>query len=170
MMHEGETSSLSFEKVYETLYPVLFRVAYRIAGSQEKAEDLCHEAFIKYYERNQAFPDLDQTKYWLIRVVKNLTLNYEKKKSRERKAYQRFKKSRPQFSEPADVEIIREEEKSKVQKTLQQLPYNLRTALVLKEYSELSYREIGKILGISEGNVKIRIFRARKKILELLKD
>ena len=170
MLHDGETSSLSFEKVYETLYPVLFRVAYRITGSQEKAEDLCHEAFIKYYERKQTFPDLDQTKYWLIRVVKNQTLNYEKKKSRERKAYQRFKKSRPQFSEPADVEIIREEEKSKVQKTLQQLPHNLRTALVLKEYSELSYREIGKILGISEGNVKIRIFRARKKILELFKE
>jgi RNA polymerase sigma-70 factor (ECF subfamily) len=40
--------------------------------------------------------------------------------------------------------------------------------LVLKEYSEMNYKEIGKVLGISEGNVKVRVFRARERLAALL--
>ena len=70
-----------FDKVYEALYPILFRISYRITGGRTKAEDLCHEAFIKYLQREEPFPDLEQTKYWLIRVLKNISLNYEKKRA-----------------------------------------------------------------------------------------
>ena len=45
----------------------------------------------------------------------------------------------------------------------------MRTVLVLKEYGQLNYKEIGSILGITEGNVKVRVFRARERLLELLK-
>jgi RNA polymerase sigma-70 factor (ECF subfamily) len=38
----------------------------------------------------------------------------------------------------------------------------------LKEYSEMNYKEIGKVLGISEGNVKVRVFRARERLAVLL--
>jgi RNA polymerase sigma-70 factor (ECF subfamily) len=40
--------------------------------------------------------------------------------------------------------------------------------LTLKEYAELNYREIGRVLGISEGNVKVRVFRARERLALLL--
>ena len=45
----------------------------------------------------------------------------------------------------------------------------MRIVLTLKEYSGLNYKEIGKILNISEGNVKIRVFRARQQLGEYLK-
>ncbi|MBE3130964.1 MAG: RNA polymerase subunit sigma-24, partial [Acidobacteria bacterium] len=48
------------------------------------------------------------------------------------------------------------------------LPYNLRAPLVFREYGELSYREIGAILGISENNVKVRVFRARERLHKTL--
>ena len=48
------------------------------------------------------------------------------------------------------------------------MPENLRLVVVLKEYGELDYKSIGKVLGISEGNVKIRVHRARKKLEETL--
>ncbi len=51
---------------------------------------------------------------------------------------------------------------------LAELPLNLRMPLVLKEYEGLTYREIGKILNISEGNVKVRVFRGREKLAQLL--
>jgi RNA polymerase sigma-70 factor (ECF subfamily) len=78
-----------FRKLYNTAFPILFRVAYRIAGSKEAAEDLCQEAFFRLYEKNMVFPNPEEAKYWLIRVVKNAALNYAKRKDRERKAYQR---------------------------------------------------------------------------------
>jgi RNA polymerase sigma-70 factor (ECF subfamily) len=41
--------------------------------------------------------------------------------------------------------------------------------LILREYGELNYRKIGQVLGISEGNVKVRVFRARERLAALLK-
>lgn len=168
MLHEGRPQSLSFEKVYEALYPVLFRVAYRISGSASRAEDLCHEAFIKYIERSALLPDLDQTRYWLIRVLRNLSLNEEKKRVREHRAYQRYEKSSEPHARPSDEDLLEEETRSAVQEAIDRLPHRLRMVLVLKEYGQMSYREIGKVLGISEGNVKVRAFRAREKLGELL--
>ncbi len=157
-----------FKKVYETLYPVIFRVAYRVTGDRALAEDLSHEAFIKYYERRNPLPDLKQTKYWLIRVVKNIALNYEKKKLREKKAYDKLQFKYPHFTQSGEAEFIKEETKSFVQKALNKLPYNLRIVLVLKEYAGLNYKEIGSILGIREGNVKIRVFRARERLGKII--
>ena len=157
-----------FEKVYESLYPVLFRIAYRITGSSTKAEDLCHEAFIKYLQREEPLPDLDQTKYWLIRVLKNISLNYEKKRSREKRAYGRLQKITPQYSTASEQEFLEEQTRSIVQEALNKLPAKMRMVLVLKEYGALSYKEIANIMGISEGNVKVRAFRARERLAQLL--
>ena len=55
-----------------------------------------------------------------------------------------------------------------VQNALEQLPDKLRIALQLREYTELNYKEIGRILGISEGNVKVRIFRAREYLANVI--
>lgn len=157
-----------FDKVYESLYPILFRIAYRITGSRTKAEDLCHEAFIKYLQREEPLPDLEQTKYWLIRVLKNVSLNYEKKRAREKRAYGRLQKFSPQYSKTTEQEFIKDQTRSIVQEALNKLPAKLRMVLVLKEYGALSYKEIANIIGISEGNVKVRAFRARERLAQLL--
>jgi RNA polymerase sigma-70 factor (ECF subfamily) len=115
-------------------------------------------------ERSNALPDLDQSKFWLIRVVKNLSLNHEKKRTRERAAYSRLTHLSAGTSESGESLLIREEVRSGVQTALNSLPYNLRVPLVLREYAELSDREIGAVLGISENNVKVRVFRARERL------
>jgi RNA polymerase sigma-70 factor (ECF subfamily) len=60
------------------------------------------------------------------------------------------------------------ETRGEVQRALELLPMNLRMVLLLKEYGELNYKEIGRNLGISEGNVKVRVFRARERLAGLL--
>ena len=158
-----------FQRVYQHVYPIIFRVVYRITGREDVAEDLCQEAFIKYYERVDSFPDTDQAKYWLIRVAKNLALNSAKRSGRERRAYERvLHEPRPRPLSGED-QLLREESEQEVQRALQRLPEKMRTVLVLKEYGQLNYKEIGSILGITEGNVKVRVFRARERLLELLK-
>ena len=160
----------SFDTVYKSLFPMIYRIAYRIVGDQGIAEDVSQEAFIKYYERNDPLPDIDQTKYWLIRVVKNISFNHEKKKTRERKMFTRLKEETPKFSESSEKEVLKEEAKNIVKEALMEIPYNLRVVLVLKEYGKMSYKEIGAALGISEGNVKVRVFRGREKLAKLLKE
>ena len=163
-----EFSLGEFRKLYETVFPILFRVAYRIAGSEEAAEDLCQEAFFRLHEKNMAFPNPDEAKYWLIRVVKNAALNYAKRKQRERKAYQKAFKEDTRVVETGEHFVLKKESRAEVREALERLPVNLRIVLVLKEYGELNYKEIGRTLGISEGNVKVRVFRARERLAGLL--
>ncbi|MBN1410287.1 MAG: RNA polymerase sigma factor [Spirochaetales bacterium] len=159
-----------FDEIYKALNNVIFKVAFRIVGDQDAAMDLCHEAFIKYFERIDPLPDLDQTKYWLIRVVKNLSFNFEKKRLREIKGINKLKENTQPFTASHEEQVIKQEIKSDVQEALLKLPYNLRVVLVLKEYGKMSYKEIGESVGISEGNVKVRVFRAREKLAQLLKE
>lgn len=164
-MEGGEES---FRRLYERVFPVLFRVAYRIARSEEAAEDLCQEAFFRLHEKQMVFPNPEEAKYWLIRVVKNAALNYAKRKDRERKAYQRAFREDVRVEESGEGVLVREESRKTIKEALDQLPDNLRIVLILKEYGELNYKEIGRALGISEGAVKVRVFRARERLAGLL--
>jgi RNA polymerase sigma factor (sigma-70 family) len=159
---------LSFDVVYETLFPVIYHVSLRVTGNREVAEDLCHEAFIKLMERSNVLPDLEQSKYWLIRVVKNLSLNNEKRRTRERVALSKLSRISASSTDSSEKVVMREETRTDVQSALNALPYNLRAPLVFREYGNLSYKEIGSILGISESNVKVRIFRARERLEKTL--
>jgi RNA polymerase sigma-70 factor (ECF subfamily) len=164
----GRISLMEFRGIYDSAFPVLFRVAYRIANSEEAAEDLCQDAFFRLYEKNMVFPNPEEAKYWLIRVVKNAALNYAKRKERERKAYQRAFREDVRQEETGEGKLLKQETKAEIQEALGKLPENLRMVLILKEYAEMNYREIGRILGISEGNVKVRVFRARERLAALL--
>jgi len=161
-------SQLEFKLLYDSIFPVLFRVAYRIAGSKEAAEDLCQDSFFRLYEKNIVFPNPDEAKYWLIRVVKNASLNYAKRKERERKAYQKAFREEVKREESGESTLVRKETSQEVEAALKKLPENLRIVLILKEYAEMNYKEIGRVLGISEGNVKVRVFRARERLAALL--
>jgi len=161
-------SQHEFKCLYDSIFPVLFRVAYRISNSKEAAEDLCQDCFFRLYEKNIVFPNPDEAKYWLIRVVKNASLNYAKRKERERKAYQRAFREEVKREESGESALVRKETSHEVEAALEKLPENLRIVLILKEYAEMNYKEIGRVLGISEGNVKVRVFRARERLAAFL--
>ncbi len=160
----------TFKLVFDHVYPIIYRITHRITGREDVAEELCQEAFIRYYERVETFPDRDQAKYWLIRVAKNLALNSAKRSGRERTAYERALHEPAVPSRSGEDLVIREEAAHQVQRALEQLPPKLKAVLVLKEYGELNYKEIGSILGITEGNVKVRVFRARERLQAILKE
>jgi len=164
----GDMPLNDFNKLYDAVFPILFRVAWKIAGSKEAAEDLCQDAFSRLFEKKINFPNLDEAKFWLIRVVKNAALNYAKRKQRELKVYERAFREDYREVQSGENELVRKEAKEELNAALEKLPMNLREVLVLKEYTEFNYKEIGRILGISENNVKVRVFRARERLQSIL--
>jgi RNA polymerase sigma factor (sigma-70 family) len=161
----GVPDEKGLRRLYDSVAPLLLRIAWRITGSSEAAEDIVHDAFVRLVERKLPFPSLDDAKYWLIRVAKNFALNYAKRKGREAKAYERWWRGERESTGTAEDEVVRDEDSASLRKALDSLPDNLKYVLVLKEYGGLSYKEIGRVLGISEGNVKVRAFRAREALL-----
>ena len=164
---------------------MLLRIAFRITNSSEAAEDVVHDAFGKLVEKKMVFPTRNDAKYWLIRVVKNAAINYAKRKGRETRAYEKWWRSEASPVEDAEAgsfsiketgaeagiqqsvedDVLRKEAAEEIKKLLDTLPEKLKMVLILKEYGGMNYREIGKTLGISEGNVKVRAFRAREALL-----
>ena len=156
--------------LYDATFPLLFRIACRITNSEEAAQDVVQDSFARLVEKRIPFPSQDDAKYWLIRVVKNNSLNWAKRKGREARAYERFFREAGDESVSAEEETIRRVTADEVREKLEKLPENLRMVLVLKEYGLLNYKEIGRVMGISEGNVKVRVFRAREALLSLFKE
>ncbi len=157
-----------FRRLYNETMILLFKISWRIVNDEDAAEDLVHDSYIKATEKKLIFPSLDDAKYWLIRVVKNASLNYAKRKTREKKAYQKalYEDRRQQTS--GETDLLRKETQSITTEALKKLPKSLREVLILREYGDLNYKEIGKVLGITEGNVKIRMFRAREQLQKLI--
>ena len=159
-----------FEYIYERNFSLLMRVLVRMTANAAAAEDICQEAFVKFHRRTEGFNSPEEAKFWLIRVAKNLALNHEKRKQRESKAYRKFSHEPPRRQESGEEAYITKETSRQVEEALGLLPPKLREALVLKEYGDLPYKEIAAILKISEGNVKVRVFRARERLAAFFND
>ena len=169
-MEVKSTNRDDFRKVYDANYTLLMQVVMHIVYNQEIAEDLVQEAFERFYVNNISFPTMDEAKYWLLRVSKNLALNHIRRNKREIQLVEKVKKlpgETVNFFDSSKA-VIEEEERRNVREAVNSLPENLRSVIQLKEYSGLDYKAIGKVLGISETNVKVRVHRARKKLEEIL--
>ena len=160
----------AFKALYDETFTMLWRVARRITNSDEAAEDVVHDSYIKAVERWGIFPTKDDVKYWLIRVVKNNALNWIKRKGREQKVYQRYLKELDGASESPEDVTLKGEASVEMRRYLDRLPEKYRMVLVLKEYGLLNYKEIGRVLGIAEGNVKVRVFRAREALAAMMRE
>lgn len=158
-----------FEHIYHSFFSQLMRVAYQVTFDMEASEDLCQEAFIRLYHRLDQFPTCQDAQYWLIRVVKNLSINFYTKRKNEQKAVEKIKKAPSKKIKTGEELLLEKEMSVAVREALEKLPPKLKEVLILKEYSDMSYKEIAKAVNISVGNVKIRAFRARALLCELLK-
>ena len=125
-------------------------------------------SFIKANEKAMVFPSINDAVFWLIRVVKNASLNYAKRKVREANAYHKALYEGRQQMESGETELLKKEAKKIALEALNKLPDNLKEVLILKEYADMNYKEIGRQLGITEGNVKVRVFRAKAQLLKLI--
>ena len=170
-MEIKSTDRDDFRLVYDANYHLLVQVIMHIVYNLEVAEDLTQEAFERFYVKNMTFPSEDDAKYWLIRVAKNLALNHVRRSKREGAMVDKVKAAavtKPSAGHDGERLLMEGETVKEVRAAIKALPENLRMVIILKEYGHLDYKAIGRVLGISEGNVKIRVHRARKKLEESL--
>ena len=165
---DDKTKQELFERLYKEEYLMLVRLSYRITRSQEAAEDVCQDAFIKLYEHLDTLPGYDDAKFWTIKVVKNGSFNYVEHEKVRNRAFDKIKKEPTYTEDTGEKQLLKKETEEKLRKALEQLPDNLREPLSLRIYGGLDYKKIAATLNISESNVKIRIFRAREALGKLL--
>ena len=160
---EGE--SLAQEAIVTQFSPMVFRMISRFFRTREDVEDLAQDVFLKFFARiDQVKPD-DNFPGWLARVTIN-TCYDELRKSRRRKSA--METYGPQGGAEPSVLPREIDSFGKVRIAIQTLDPKLRIPLVLKEVEEMSIEEISNTMGITQTNVKVRLFRARKKLAGIL--
>src|SRR5437667_5502472 len=153
------------EAVVEQFSPMVFRLISRFFRSREDVEDLAQDVFLKVFARiDQVRPD-ENFPGWLARVTVN-TCYDELRKSRRRKVA--METYGPEIAIEPSVLPPEPDSFGKTRLALQRLDPKLRIPLLLKELEEMSIEEIARTMGLTETNVKVRLFRARKKLASML--
>jgi RNA polymerase sigma-70 factor (ECF subfamily) len=138
-------------------------------GGRERAQDIAQDSFLQLYRTGLgSFPE-GEARFWLYRVARNCALNeLSKGQTRQRlfeKVLDAFRASRARVLNP-EQELEVTERQEILLEILRTLPEQQRSALLLREQEEMSYREIADVLSISESKVKVDIFRARNAMRE----
>jgi RNA polymerase sigma-70 factor (ECF subfamily) len=156
----------------------VLNLIYRFIGDRTQAKDLAQEVFIRVWQAAKTYKPEAKFTTWLYRITANLCFN-ELKSARRRRWFQFHHSDEDSegsieetFSDgsPTAEDLLLEKERSRqISDVLQSLPENQRMALVLKRYDNLSYAEIGQIIGCSVSAVESLLVRAKRTLQEKLK-
>jgi RNA polymerase sigma-70 factor (ECF subfamily) len=147
-----------------------YNLAFRICGNREEAEEIAQDAFIKAYRSLRNFRNKSSFSTWLFRIVYNTSISLVRSRKKGVLAIEEFPADAVDF-----IGINRNEEEaaedyrnSLINFALQKIPEDDRGLITLYYYDDLDTEEISKITGISKSGIKVRLFRARKKMADII--
>jgi len=159
----------------------LFGAAYRLTRNARDAEDLVQDSLLRAYRFWDSFEQDSNCKAWLLRIVTNTFINEYQRKKRSREvldaatAEQDATDGVLMHAEASDRQspertLVERSVSDDVQRALESLPEDFRTAVVLCDVQGLSYKEIADIMQTPVGTVMSRLFRGRKLLAAALRE
>ena len=156
--------NISFRNDVLPLKDVLYRLALRITLSHEEAEDIVQDTLIKVWNRRDEWQTLESIEAYSMTICRNLALDAIKKKDNNNESIeQRIAETSYQTSDPHEL-MISKDRIEMVKQLVNKLPEKQRSCLQLRDFEGKTYKEIAEILAITEEQVKVNIFRARRSI------
>jgi RNA polymerase sigma-70 factor (ECF subfamily) len=156
------SDALSLEDIYHRYNGPVRQYLYRLCGSQDQAEELAQETFIRACSGLLTFRGDCSVATWLFRIARNAYLNSLRRPSSTRLDTDELLAipDRAPYGDPVR-QYASSEERSQIAIALAELPEKQRTILLLRDVEGLAYAEIADVLGISLSAVKVNLFRAR---------
>jgi len=149
-------------------------------GNEDNAKDISQDVFIEVFRSIHKFRGDSKISTWLYRLAVNKSLNHirDNKKHRIVRSIQRFftKEENERLdlqdfsSQNAEQEIEQDEHSKALHNALDKLPENQKTAFVLKNYDNLSYKQISEIMELSHSSVESLIHRAKVNLQKHLEE
>lgn len=143
----------------------VFTLVVRIVNSEEDAEEVTQDVFMKAYMNLSSFNGISSFSTWLYRIAYNTAISYTRKRKNEE--YVVDDKVWNTISDTEVDDALSDESEAQIEllmNALQKLPPEDRALITLYYEEEKSVKEISSIFNLSESNVKVRLFRLRKKL------
>jgi len=164
----ADGDSAAFRLLIQRHERPLFNAAYRITNNREDAQDALQYAYIKVHLKLGSFDQSRNFFNWIFKIVVNESLNLV-----ERRRRHQGDSSAAEFvaaaSDP-EQDLAASERDAQVQRALMKIKPEYRVVLVLKHFSNMSYREIAEITDVPSKTVKSRLFSARQELRMLLQE
>lgn len=162
----------AFEVLYETCFDRIYALARWQLGDADAAEDVVSQTFLKAYQGRHRAPAGEAMTLWLFRIARNTIIDYLR--VHRRRAVRTT--SIEELLETADTgegpeqAAHRSERRTQLLKAVGALPERDRAVLGLKFGAQRTNREICRILELSEGAVAMRLFRALRRLRDVIGD
>jgi len=150
---------------------MVFTLTIQMLKNREEAEEVSQDTFVKIYKHLNKFKGDSKFSTWVYRIAYNACLDRIKtyKKHKNTVGIDEFPENQVKTLETAFDLMERSDREKSVKDCLQLLPEDDATIITLFYFEELSLTEISKIVGIEPNNVKVKLFRARKRLATILK-
>jgi RNA polymerase sigma-70 factor (ECF subfamily) len=166
---------MAFREIVERYQSKVFSIIYGILRNHNDAEDIAQQVFTKVYFSIRNFDFRSSLLTWIYKITVNECYDYLRKKKVRKLVYESdFTEEdalRMENSEtardprrPVDVTLA---QRDLALKLLSRLPEEERTLLLLKEVEGHSVEELAEMTGINENTIKVKLFRARQKLLKV---
>ena len=174
---DGDPSA--YRGLVERYQKRVYNVVFGMVRDKEDAQELAQEAFIKAYRNLAGFRRDSRFYTWLCRIAINLSIDFLRK--RKNRSSISFEENIGVRNESGDFisdhslgdphqSTVNREIRNRIIEEVEKLPEDQKQAIVLREIDGLSYKEIAEIMGIPEGTVMSRLYYARRKLQQGLKD
>jgi RNA polymerase sigma factor (sigma-70 family) len=176
ILGEAQTAARGEDEAVENLVKeharLVYRVAYAVLRGHHDAEDAVQETFMRVLRYVDRLAAVENPKTWLARIAWRVAIDRSKSRGRKREvtleSSDRTFHEIPAADAAADQVLEGARVGAVVEKLIAGLPKKLREPLILSTIEEMSPREAGTVLGISEAAVRSRVFRARQILKEKL--
>jgi RNA polymerase sigma-70 factor (ECF subfamily) len=166
-----------FAGLVEAYSGVIYRLGIKMLNNPQDAEDILQETFIKAYQHLSSFDGRSSLSTWLYRIATNEALMFLRKRKLVTFSIDEPLDNADEDREPLQIvdwcclpedELMSSEARSFLDQAIQELPYSLKIAFLLRDIEGLSTAETGEVLDLSETAVKTRLSRARMRLRDLL--
>ena len=167
----GDTAA--FNKLVNLYHSRIYTLTYQMTSNREDAEDLTQEIFVKAFEALPRFKGRSSFYTWLYRIGINKTINYRKKRNRNRPlsldAMEQEVKQDESYHDLSSKDsplrnLSLSELQLKLNEAMQRLSEKQRTVVVMHDMQGMPHDEIAKVVGVSVGTIRSRLFYARRQL------
>lgn len=166
----GNTNS--FATLVDRYKDLVFTLALKMLNNREEAEEIAQDTFIKVYNSLNKFKGESKFSTWIYKVTYNTCLDALKKKKKQQNVtyIEDFSEHQTKTLENILDSIDEKERNQAIQDCLEELPSDEAFLLTLYYFDDQSIEEIAKVMNISTSNIKVKLFRTRKKLASILKN
>lgn len=156
--------TISFRNDVLPLKDVLYRLALRITLSHEEAEDIVQDTLIKVWNKRDDWQTLENIEAYSMTICRNLALDALRRRENNNESLEKGVPDTPDKASNPHEQMIMKDRIDLVRRLVNQLPEKQRSCMQLRDFEGKAYKDIAQILGITEEQVKVNIFRARQTI------